>query len=403
MPTPTYLVVTCINDHRFVQHLVEDLVRRNLTVHWWVVGGSSRTAADLASYDAVLLFARQDGLEDPFGWLPVGTDMSNVTLVVSKHALTSRTWAIPPGPRAVIAQGDRNDMLLREMILAKGPPPPPWLDCRVHRTLVKPTGVAWWNDDLLAADVARECVVQLDGGGGAIDALTGIGEPYHIGLDRRRVFVTDVSENRIMTAEVRPGLGFTHIDDLSVPADEIGGVGLAKAHGVWASEGLLAIADTDNQRVLLRYNRQAPYRWEVFTGPEPFNYPCGVMFFGTELWVTNSDVGIVDVFDLLGERAPWRYAPGLDVLVDPNATVRWKDLVFITDEVGQTLLGGRCSLDGATPELDLDAVASQWICAPWGMSVNATSRLAVADRLLGVVWLIDIPAWYATLDGGSSG
>jgi hypothetical protein len=393
--TPAYALVYHPHDHERAIRIAQALERRDFRVER-VLSSNATTArpAWYASFDVIVLFAQRDERASPTSWLPEGTRLENIALVVPKHLFANDSWTSSlQGCRFIVDDG-RFDRLLLDVLFASMPPLPSWLDCRINADVTEPTGVAWWNSDLLVCDTARGAVLRLGLDGSTGFLLPGLSEPHHLHLDRRLLYVANTGDNRILSAEYRPNEGLASIRDAS-PA-EVSGLTLNRPHGVAVSDRILAIADTNNHRILVGSLNGGDVTWSQPSDShvDAFNYPCGVTLVGSALWVTNSYIGAVDYFDLAAPKLGWaRFQPGDEILVDPNAVAHWNGYMFIADEVRQSLVMARWTNDRQQGLFDFHDVARHWISSPFGLSVNVKGRLAIADRLRGVMWILDIPRY----------
>lgn len=382
----TYLFICSMADFPYVDGVRLMMARRGIRAEVRVHNQGRREYSRIDGFDVVLWFLPRDPLSGHDESLLIDA-LSGALAVVPAHRHDLHA-KLPLGHEPIIDIG-RPDDLLASLILAGMPALPSWLSCRVSEQVTEPTGVAWWNSHLLVCDAGQEAVLHLGLDGRVGHVMPGLNEPHHIHLDRRILFVANTGESTVLRGTFRPKDGIGLIDDIGRQH----GIEFNRPHGVWAASDILAVADTDNQRVMLGLRRGQAWTWTEHRPPEGFWFPCGVHLLGPHVWVTNSDIGAIDHTNLADPSGRWlRIQPGPDVLRDPNALARWQDLLFIADEVRQRLVVAKVNEETGALSGYTD-VAEDWIGSPWGLSVNAGGHLAVSDRLHGVVWTVDVPRW----------
>lgn len=262
---------------------------------------------------------------------------------------------------------------------------------RVHPSLLqRPVGVGWWTDDLIVSCERYEHVVRI-----GVDStgvlLPGLSEPHHVSADRRQLLVANKSADEIIVATI--------VDDMATdisPIREINGVRLAHPHAARQSNYRVALADTDNHRVMLatgQLHSTTPDWFEV-TPTKPFFGPCDVQITSSHVLVCdtfNHRIVVLDIDGLeIGEFGQYGEADG--EFKYPVAVYCWQNYVFVAEEEGKRLqvLQVTYANGGVQAQTVVSALAPRAIRSPFGLSVNRANRLAVVDRDRLCVWLVDL-------------
>lgn len=265
-------------------------------------------------------------------------------------------------------------------------PMPPWLDIRVFPTATTaPTGVAWWGDELLVSDEKLAQVSRVGVGDSQV-LLPGLHRPHHIFRDRNTLFVANTDAHEVLACLIDNGL-LARVTSLSYPEFEF-----RKPHCATRNGKTLAIADSDNDRIIISQLRADGRKWDIVE--HDFKHPCGVAFGGNLLWVADtfshrivalSESGhFFASFGQEGEGpAEFRYPVAVDC---------WNDLVFVADEGNSRLMMFQLRVRESRRHLVPieSAVASNWIRKPFGISINRERQLAVSDRRERCIWIIDL-------------
>jgi hypothetical protein len=309
-------------------------------------------------------------------------------------------WVYEKGVRAVIPTGSLGyDRLFEDIFRALMGPLPVWLDVRVRPSQVlRPTGVAWWNEDVYVADERYEHVVRI----GPVDSqvvLPGLFEPHHIHLDRRTLCVANKSADELLIANL--------VDDMATDVRSISDCDgpLRRPHDVRCHHFALAVADTDNHRVLISNNTNSfdGASWKVLAPERPFRAPCGLHGDRAHLWVADTFNHRIVGFDYDGVQVAdyGSYGEGRDQFRYPVGLYSWQNYLFVADEESERLqVLRRGGADGTELEPYLSSFAAPWVRQVFGLSVNRENRLAIGDRKQKCVWLIDLERAMADPNSG---
>lgn len=305
------------------------------------------------------------------------------------------SWLYEQGVRSIVSAGSVTyDRLFEDIFRGLVGPLPSWLDVRVRPTqMLRPTGVSWWTEDVYVADERFEHVVRI----GTVDSqvvLPGLFEPHHIHLDRRLLCVANKSANEILLAQI--------VDDMAVDVRslvECGPTQLKMPHDVCCHRFMLAVADTDNHRVLLAHgNNFERAEWKPAEPLSPLQAPCGLHVDQQVIWVADTFNHRLIAFDHGGRQIAefGSYGDELDQFRFPVGVYSWYGYLFVADEESERLKVYR-KTDGG--ELLLEVLSlkfgAPWVQQPFGLSVNRENRLAIGDRKQKCVWIIDL---YPALD-----
>jgi hypothetical protein len=276
---------------------------------------------------------------------------------------------------------------------------PSWLDVRVRPSqILRPTGVAWWSEDVFVADEKFEHVVRIGPSDSSV-VLPGLFEPHHIHLDRRTLIVANKAADEILVCRL--------VDDMATDVESIralGDVSLRKPHDVQIAHLLIVAADTDNDRVTFtkRNNKIDADHWQDVKPNLPLRAPCGIHVDGDSIWVADTFNHRIVQFDHSGNETSTFGSEGSEPgqFRFPVSILSWKQYVFVADEQNECLQVFRKLKQG-----DQDAgvehvgkLASPWVVQPFGLSVNRENRLAIGDRKQKCIWLIDLAPALAELE-----
>jgi len=212
-----------------------------------------------------------------------------------------------------------------------------------------------------------------------------------VSADRRQLLVANKSADEIIVATI--------VDDMATdisPIREINGVRLAHPHAARQSNYRVALADTDNHRVMLatgQLHSTTPDWFEV-TPTKPFFGPCDVQITSSHVLVCdtfNHRIVVLDIDGLeIGEFGQYGEADG--EFKYPVAVYCWQNYVFVAEEEGKRLqvLQVTYANGGVQAQTVVSALAPRAIRSPFGLSVNRANRLAVVDRDRLCVWLVDL-------------
>lgn len=284
------------------------------------------------------------------------------------------------------------DRLFEEIYRALLGPLPAWLDLRMRPSQIhRPTGVAWWTEDVYVADEEYEHVVRI-GLQNSNVVLPGLTEPHHIHLDRRLLSVANKSADQVLMCDIDDGMA-TNIRSYT----EINGMPLRRPHDMKCAQYIMALADTDNQRVVISdASNMEKARWRELSPMLPFRAPCGVFISPSDIWVADTFNHRFVRFDHGGNELQvfGSYGDGDYQFQFPVAIQRWKNYVFVSDEENERLQVFRCDVQEQNPKLltfgYLGRLAPGVIQQPFGLSVNHENRLAVADRKQKCIWVVDL-------------
>jgi hypothetical protein len=297
-------------------------------------------------------------------------------------------------PSAVMAQavevvrGERLDYdLLFEKLLALVLPRPDWISVRTRPSHFSfPAGVGWWDDAMVVADGGFDRLVVASEGSSSV-LLPGLDEPAQVKVDRQKVMVANKGGDSVLLARIED-LRISQVQVLTGAC----GAPFRSPHGVDSSQGLVAVADTDGNRVLVAdmtvwEKPRSHASWHALRGR--FKLPCGVLIVDGTVWVADTFNHRLVVHEPRGTRIA---TFNLDDVMHPVQICAWGDFLFVAHDTGVRMYrrsgaAGRrpCRL---TPIRD---VAPSVVCAPWGLSVSRQDRLAIADRSRRCVWMVDLP------------
>lgn len=84
-------------------------------------------------------------------------------------------------------------------------PLPSWLDvvCRPSQ-IRRPTGAAWWSEDMILADEYYGHLIKLRNEETSV-LLAGLDEPYHVHIDRQHIALANTGANEVITGRLRGG------------------------------------------------------------------------------------------------------------------------------------------------------------------------------------------------------
>lgn len=382
---------------------------------------SSQIRSDLASRDwsvRVESFAgRISASVDPIVLAIVPEDVSYHSVVFPRIAQLSQSSeniivVLPVGVRlpdemydgrlrGVVSSGaEPYDRVFEDIFRSLVGDVPDWLDMRIRPSQIfRPTGVTWWTEDVFVADERYEHVVRI-GPNDSTVILPGLFEPHHIHLDRRTLFVANKSANEVLTCQLTDDMA-TDVQSVTKALD----IGLAKPHDVQSRHFRIAIADTDNQRILVANssNSLSSPKWIAMQPSKPFSGPCGLYVEATGLWIADTFNHRLVHFNAEGnqdlewgnrgtQQGEFSYPVGVHV---------YKHFLLVAEEENERVQVLRIERDEAENSLSLSSVgflAENWIGQPFGISINRENRLAVADRKQKCVWIINLPE---ALEAGS--
>jgi hypothetical protein len=280
------------------------------------------------------------------------------------------------------------DQLFENLFRMLAGPFPSWLDVRVRPSLIQnPTGVAWWSDDLHVADDRFEHAVRISPNDSTV-VVPGLDNPHHISLDQRHLAIANMSAGEVLECDI--------VDNMATNFQTIrsaDGLDLVRPHDVRLTAHLSVIADTGNSRVLFRPRGED---WRAVELERPLAYPGAVCLDDTGFWIADTGNHRVVKFDS-GGRQLLSYGGRSDGAAEfdlPVGICRWRDFLFVADEGAERIKvlqvsdaqgSGRTELTPLVQHL-----AGDFIGQPLGLAVSRNNRLAVSDRKLKCVWLVDL-------------
>jgi hypothetical protein len=228
--------------------------------------------------------------------------------------------------------------------------------------------------------------------------VVGLHEPHHVHLDRHKLLIADKGSHRIVLGDLESGA----VGNIrSITSDE---QGFACPNGVHQAEGLMAVADTDQHRVLITEDdywspgTRQNGGWRELEARGGFRHPCGTYVSGDFIWVADTFHHRLVAFDHEGcelrELPGYGWEPGR--FAYPVSVAAWHDLLLVADSEARRVQAFQ--VESAGPHLvplsgkglGEGELGRPWVANPFGLSVNHNGRLAVGDRLRRCVWLIDL-------------
>lgn len=382
-------IVRTAEDLEFCERLRSDLVARE----WSVLCHSPASTFQNLQRDSIILFilpqsssSRKEVLIRIDAALSLE---SKIILLDSSRTLELPTSILNQGVSAHLSiNGLSYDRVFEDLYRALLGPFPSWLDLRVRPSLVlRPTGTAWWSEDLFVADEGYEHVVRLGPSDSNI-VLPGLMEPQHIHLDRRNLVIANKSADEVLV------VGLDNNTALEVQSIRDAAGPLRRPHAATYSFFSAAIADTDHHRVTVSRPGFKNPVWTDLTPILPFNTPCAMHLNQKWTWVVDTFNHRVVMFDMDGRErvASGEYGDDPGQFKYPVGLISWGNLVFVADEETARLQVLRLKSDSNEYYLSplVANLGAPWIVQPFGLSINRENRLAVADRAQKCVWIIDL-------------
>ena len=265
---------------------------------------------------------------------------------------------------------------------------PSWLDVRVRPSLIQnPTGVAWSSDDLHVADDRFEHVIRISPNDSTV-VVPGLDNPHHLSLDERHLAIANMSAGEVLECDI--------VDNMATNFQTIrsaDGLDLVRPHDVRLTAHLSVIADTGNSRVLFRPRGED---WRAVELERPLAYPGAVCLDDTGFWIADTGNHRVVKCDSEGRQllSYGSRGDGADEFDRPVGICRWRDLLFIADEGDERIKVLRLSDAPGSGQTELTPLvqhlAGDFVGQPLGLAVSRNNRLAVSDRKLKCVWLLDL-------------
>lgn len=286
------------------------------------------------------------------------------------------------------------DRLFEEVYEALLGPFPAWLSLRVRPSVMaRPTGVAWWTEDLFVADEGNQHVARI----GPVDAnivVPGLSDPHHVHIDRQTLIVANRSADEVLIASMENNT----VREMEVLVRAHGS--LRRPHALAHAHYVSALADTDNHRVMigrgdLQHVQSSSY-WKTITPKVgSFSGPCGVHVDAKRIWVADTFNHRLLAFNHDGVETLrlGAYGRAAGEFGYPVGIVTWRDQLFVADEESERLqmfVLRQSEEGGLSAELVTGNVAASWMGQPFGLAINRENRIAVADRRHKCVWLIDV-------------
>lgn len=371
-----------------------ELAKRGWDVHLAVFGSTPKVDLGPDSDSVVVSWLPKNPVEaaEFFDWVTKVGSLSTRKVYLTSPNFRPPILTDPDGHTSIIhVNVFDEDQTFAEMFRALHAPWPSWLDLRVRPSLLqRPVGVGWWTDDLIVSCERYEHVVRIGVDSTSV-LLPGLSEPHHVTSDRRQLLVANKGADEIIIATLADDMA----TDIS-PIRTINGDRLAHPHAARQSNYRVAIADTDNNRVLLSTGQlhSSTEDWYAVTPTKPFTGPCDVQIAGSHILVCDTFNHRIVVFDIhgveIGEFGQYGEADG--EFKYPIAVYSWQNYVLVAEEEGKRLqvLQVTYANGGVQAQTVVSALASHAIRSPYGLSVNRANRLAVVDRDRICVWLVDL-------------
>lgn len=269
-------------------------------------------------------------------------------------------------------------------------PLPPWLDviCRPSQ-IRRPTGAAWWSEDMILADEYYGHLIKLRNEDTSV-ILAGLDEPYHVHIDRQYIALANTGANEIITGRLRGGA----LADLA-SVISAAGIPFNRPHCAFTGNGYTVVADTDNHRVVYCGGRATSDTsdWCAMNGLT-VSFPCSVYGSNESVWIADTFSHRLVNADLKGLNPPkciiGKAGTGDEDFSFPVALCAWNDLLFVSDEQNCRLKVYR--IGQTSPVLVTAGMAADFIGSPMGVSVNRFLQALVADRNRRCYWVIDLRA-----------
>lgn len=274
----------------------------------------------------------------------------------------------------------------RVMRTALGPHPD-WLElvCRPSQ-MRSVVGAAWWNDEVLFSDEYYDHVIRIKGFESNV-IVSGLDEPYHISLDRRRLYISNLGSDEIISARIRSGAAWD-IHSIVRICDQP----LRRPHGIYAGDGYLYVGDTDNHRLMEL--PQSDLKDAAGTVIAELQFPCAVYRSGEHLWATETLSSQLHCFRRINNKwTPVRIElpENTDISI-PVSLTGWRDMLLISNERSSRVDVYRvvnCD-DAVRLESVLEGLGSPAVGSIVGMGVNRFGKLILGDRVRGCGWIVDI-------------
>jgi hypothetical protein len=318
-------------------------------------------------------------------------------IVIAPVAAELPDWVSDEGVRYIVrtcAPGLDRDRVFAALFAALLAPLPAAVDLRVLPSHVEqPTGVSWWDENILVADTDRQHIVRLGPNFDESVVYVGLDDPAHIHVDRNKLLVADRGSDRILRIDLEGAYGG------NAEVVSVGRPGLRRPHGVYQAHGRTVIADTDNHRALMTaddvWQRRSP-RWQPLMADRAFGFPCSIHIGCGRIWVVDTFNHRLAVFDLDGDYlgSIGEFGTGPGQFSYPVGVVAWRDNLFVAEGGNERLHWLRLDADASATSI-CKAVGQLWLGTPFGLSVNRDNRLAVTDSRRRCVWILDLQALVA--------
>jgi hypothetical protein len=247
--------------------------------------------------------------------------------------------------------------------------------------LSAPTGVSWWQPDfIVVACDANERLVGIDPVNDRYTTLfVGLNSPHGVFQDREKILVGEKNADRLLAFELQ--------DRRLLERPTVARVGnnrLLHPHHAVQRFGTFAIADTDHHRAVVGDGDlvHASHHRNIET-LDGFGYPCGVE-------VTEHGVLVLDTdHDRLVFVERNGGARHVLLEIDCPLQIAIEGSTFaIAGGVGLTV--GTMSRTSKVPSISVSGVYPRGHLAalrePWGVSINRSRQLVIADRGRGLLW-----------------
>jgi hypothetical protein len=304
----------------------------------------------------------------------------------------------------------RFDLLFRDLWRVVKGPLPDWLDVQCWPSIMsRITGVAGWApDEILFADERNHHVAKIVGDKSFI-LKSGVDFVYQLDLDMGKLCITDVFADRILSGRIAD-----NAFSITSTITEASGKPLKRPHGVYQG-GWSLIADTDNNRILIKQAAMDDASVEWASIEAGFYNPCAVRMDDNGVWIADTYNRRICYF-FAADRRPVvvSYADptvsdlGLPVGIYAleNRQLNEKKLLFVSiEDQKRLILFEYEERDVGDIHLTLldDEVGRGFIGSPAGITVNSSAVALIADRQLRCCWLLDIAKYLKFVRSGKIG
>jgi TIR domain len=308
----------------------------------------------------------------------------------------------------------RFDLLFRDLWRVVNGPLPDWLDVQCWPSIMsRVTGVAGWApDEILFADERNHHVARIVGDKSFV-LKSDINFAFQLDLDMGKFCITDVFADRILSGRIVDS-AFTITSTIAEAAGKL----LKRPHGVYQEGRCSLIADTDNNRILIKQAPMDDASVDWASIEAGFYNPCAVRMDDKGIWIAdtfNRRICYVFVADkrpaVVTYDDPRFSGTGFGrpvgiYAIEKSRQLTDKNLLFVSiEDQKRLILFEYEEREGGEIHLTLldDEVGRGFIGSPVGIAVNNSAVALIGDRELGCCWLLDITKHLKSVRSGKIG